>query len=170
MSRRVIVVLAACAIVILAACGSSSKSTSNSNSGRDTTTTTPKNLHVETPDGQVSLSLNGQLPPNWPSTFPVPSGATAAGSGSLVNQGSGVMIAVYDTSQSPADTYNFYKANSSLTVTSSTSSGVGNLYLGTIKLGGTYAGSSVVITSRGSTTHITIILKSGSPASTTTAT
>ena len=157
-------------IIVLAACSSSSKSTANSNSRRDTTTTASKNLHVQTPDGQVSLSLNGQLPPNWPSSFPVPSGATPAGSGSLVKQGSGVMIGVYGTSQSPTDTYNFYKTNSSLTVTSSKSAGVGNVYLGTIKLGGSYAGSSVVITSTGGTTHITITLKSGSTAGTTTTT
>ena len=168
MPRRVMAVVAVLGIIVLAACSSSSKSSSGT--PRSTTTTASKNLHVQTPEGQVSLSLNGQLPPNWPSSFPVPSGATPAGSGSLVKQGSGVMIGVYSTSQSSTDTFNFYKSNSSLTVTSSKSAGVGSVYLGTIKLGGSYAGSSVVITSTGGTTHITITLKSGSTAGATTTT
>jgi hypothetical protein len=167
MSRRVIAALAVFGVVLLAACSSSSKSSSN-DSGRNTTTTT-KNLSVQTPDGEASLSLNGQLPPGWPSSFPVPSGAQPAGSGSLANQSQGVMIGVYSTSDSPQDTYNFYKTNSSLTVTSASSAGVGDAYLGTIKLGGSYSGSSVVITSTGST-YITITLTSGSSSSTTTTT
>ena len=150
-------------ILLLTACSSSSKS------GSSTTTTTGKNFHVETPDGQVSLSLDGQLPPNWPATFPVPSAATAAGSGSLVNQDKGVMIGVYSTSESPQDVYNFYKTNSSLTVTSSKSAGAGSAYLGTIKLGAQYDGSSVVVASL-SGVYIVITLKAGAAAGTTTTT
>jgi hypothetical protein len=51
------------------------------------------------------VSLNGHLPPNWPATFPIPSGATAAGSGSLAKGGSGVIVGVYTTSQAPEDVY-----------------------------------------------------------------
>ena len=163
MRTRVTITALVVGILLLAACSSSSKS------GSSTTTTAGKNFHVETPDGQVSLSLDGQLPPNWPASFPVPSGATAAGSGSLANGDSGVMIGVYTTSESPEDAYNFYKTNPTLTVTSSTSAGLGSAYLGTVKLGGTYAGSSVVIASL-SGTYIVITLKSGSASSTTTTT
>ena len=88
MRIRWVSALAIFAIVLMAACGSSSKSSSS------TTTTVPRNFNVETPNGQVSLSLDGQLPPNWPSSFPVPSGATPAGSGSLVKAGSGALIGV----------------------------------------------------------------------------
>ena len=86
--RAAVLALIAVLVLGLAACSSSSKSSSNSSNKNST-----NGVHVETPDGQVSLSLNGQLPPNWPSSFPVPNGAKAAGSGSLVNGSSGTMIA-----------------------------------------------------------------------------
>ena len=165
MRTRLVLVIAMSCSLMLAACSSSSKSSGNGNN----TTTTAKSLNVETPNGQVSLSLDGQLPPNWPSSFPVPSGATPAGSGSLVNGGSGVMIGVYTTSQAASDVFSFYKTNSSLTVTSAKSAGVGSAYLGTIKLGGKYAGSSVVVEATGgNNTNIVITLKSTSGSTTTT--
>jgi len=154
--------LAALAIVALVGCGSSSKSSSST-----TTTVSGKNVAVETPDGQVSLSLNGQLPPNWPAGFPVPSGATPAGSGSLVNAGSGVMIGVYTTTQPPADAFNFYKSNSSLTITNSKSIGTGSTYVGTLELGGSYTGN-ITIVAAGSGTNIVVTLKAGSSTTTTT--
>jgi hypothetical protein len=161
MRFRVVSSLTILAIVFLAACGSSSKS-------HATTTTVPKkNVNVVTPDGQVSLSLDGQLPPNWPSSFPVPSGATAAGSGSLVNGGSGVLIAVYSMTQPPVDAYNFYKSSSSLTVTKSGSVGAGDKYVGTLQLGGTYAGSNITIVAAGTGSNIVVTLKSGSSTATT---
>jgi hypothetical protein len=162
MRIRWVSAVAILAIVLMAACGSSSKSSSS------TTTTVPRNFNVETPDGQVSLSLDGQLPPNWPSSFPVPSGATAAGSGSLVKAGSGALIGVYSSTQAPADAYGFYKNNSSLTITKSGSLGSGDKYVGTIELGGSYAGSNVTVVSSGGTTYIVVTLKSGSSTTTTT--
>jgi hypothetical protein len=150
----------------LAACGSSSKKSSGSG---NTSGTSPQNFQVQTPEGQVSLSLNGHLPPNWPANFPVPSDAKPAGSGSLANDSSGYMVAVYDSSQSPSDVFNFYKTNASLTVSSSRSAGVGSAYVGTISLGGDNAGSSVVVTSSGSGSRIIVTLKGGSASSTTTA-
>jgi len=167
MRTRLVLVIAVSCGLLLAGCSSSSKSSDNGN--RNSTTTNAKNFHVETPDGQVSLSLDGQLPPNWPSSFPIPSGATPAGSGSLVNGGSGVMIGVYTTSQAASDVFNFYKTNSSLTVTSSNSAGAGSAFVGTVKLGGSYDGSSVVVEATGnSSTNIVITLKSSSGATTTT--
>ena len=159
--RAAVLALTAVLVLGLAACSSSSKSSSkNSNNSTN-------GLHVETPSGQVSLSLNGQLPPNWPSSFPVPNGAKVAGSGSLVNGEAGAMVAVYTTSESPSDTYNFYKSNSSLTITSSKSAGGNNAFLGSVKLGGQYPGSSVTVAALSGSTYIVIVLK---PASTTTTT
>lgn len=154
----------ACAgLLLIAGCSSSSKSSSN----RNPTTTTPKSFQVQTPEGQVSLSLTGQLPPGWPSSFPVPSGATAAGSGSFVNGGSGALVGVYTTSQSGSDAFSFYKSNSSLTVASSKSAGVGNAYLGQVKLGGAYAGGSVTVTAVSGTTYIVVVLPPPSNTTTT---
>ena len=51
--------------LLLAAAGCSSSSTSS-----NSTTTISKSFQVNTPDGQVSISLDGKLPPNWPSGFP----------------------------------------------------------------------------------------------------
>ncbi len=171
---RVRTLLVVVGVLMLAACGSSSKSSSKDSSKKSSTSgTAPKSFAVDTPDGQVSLSLDGQLPPNWPGSFPVPSDAKPAGSGSLVNGTSGFLIAVYDSSQTPSDVFNFYKTNASLTVTSSKSAGVGDKYVGTVELGGSYDGGSVVVVSSGSGSRIIVTLKgssSGASTSTTTAT
>ena len=154
-------------LLLAAACSSSSKKSSSSSTN---TTAGSQAFQVQTPDGQVSLSLNGQLPPNWPSSFPVPSGAKAAGSGSLVNGNQGASVGVYSTSEAAADVFTFYKTNPSLTVTSASSAGVAGAYVGTVKLGGTYPGSNVTIAALSGTTYIVIILKPASSSSTTTPT
>ena len=164
MRIRSVSAVALSVITLLAACGSDDDSKSSSNT---TTTLSSTHLQVETPDGQVSLSLNGKLPPGWPSDFPVPKGATPAGSGSLVNGGSGVKIGVYTTSQAPADAFEFYKSNASLTVTASGSAGTGDKYVGTIQLGGSSPGNVTIVAS-GSKTYIVVTLKSESSSTTTT--
>ena len=58
-------------LAAVSGCSSSGSSTASK--------TTARNFQVSTPNGQVSLSLDGQLPANWPSQFPVPSGAEVAG-------------------------------------------------------------------------------------------
>src|SRR4051794_32702828 len=82
-------------------CSSSDTSTPATTS-TSTTTTTASNRTVafDTPDGQVSVSLDGKLPPNWPTAFPVAPGATPAGSGSLGNSDKTVMVGVYSVSGS----------------------------------------------------------------------
>jgi hypothetical protein len=152
------------AVGVLAACGSSSKS------GDHTTTTAAPNkgFDISTPEGSASLSLNGNLPPDWPSAFPVPSDATAAGSGSLANSSSGGMVAVYTVSGTPSDAFNFYKTNSSLDVTKSSSYGVGGSFVGTVQFTGTYSGSAN-IAGRNSTTYLVVVLKSADGSTTTTA-
>jgi hypothetical protein len=164
MRIRTVSALAVLVFVLLAACGDSSSSSSST-----TTTTTKasaKNVAVETPDGQVSLSLDGQLPPNWPADFPVPSGATPAGSGSLAKGGSGVTIGVYTTTQAPTDAFNFYKTNSSLTITKSGSVGTGDKYVGTVEFTGTFTGN-VTVVAAGSGTNIVVTLKTESSTTTT---
>ena len=171
MRTRVGEAVAVLVLVVLAACGSSSKhnsSSSNNNSSNTTAASNNKNFHVDTPDGQVSLSLNGQLPPNWPSAFPVPSGATPAGSGSLASSSKSLTIGVYQTSEPPADVFAFYKTNPALTVGNSNSAGAGSVYAGNLEISGTYDGN-VSIISTGDTTYIIISL-SGEGSGTTTTT
>jgi hypothetical protein len=150
------------ALALLAACGSSSKS-----SAATTTTVADRHVTVQTPAGQVSLSLDGHLPPNWPTGFPVPSGATPAGSGSLAKGGSGVMVGVYSTAQPPAEVFSFYKSDTALAPTNAKSVGSGDKYVGTLDIGGSYTGS-VTVVAAGSGTNIVVTLK-GAPATTTTA-
>ena len=150
--------------LLLAACGSSSKS-----GGGSTTTTSGRNFEVTTPAGQVSLSLDGQLPPNWPGAFPTPAGSTPEGSGSLANDNKGFMIGVFTSPETAKDTFNFYKSNDSLTVSSSSSIGIGSAYAGTVELGGAYDGGNVVVVPAGSDrSYVVITLKQGSSATTTT--
>ena len=118
------------------------------------------NFHVTTPNGQVSLSLNGQLPPNWPASFPVPQGATPAGSGSLAGSSSGVKVAVYTTSATAEETFAFYKATSSgLTTSNATTVGIGTSYVGRLKMSAPYIGSVTVVDHNG-TTYIVIVITS----------
>jgi hypothetical protein len=111
-------------LVAAAGCSSSSSSTASpatTAASPATTTASPapkitaRNFQVSTPNGQVSLSLDGQLPPDWPSQFPVPAGAKAAGSGSLGGSSSATLVAAYTTSQAASDAFAFYTGNSKLT-------------------------------------------------------
>jgi hypothetical protein len=149
-----------CVAVLFTACSSSSKSSSSDSGNKKTdTTVSGKNFDVKTDQGTVSLSLDGQLPPGWPSSFPVPSGATPAGSGSLANASQGVMVAVYTTSEAAADVYNFYKTNPDLTIGDSGSVGGDSTYVGTLQLKGNYTGN-ITITAVSGSTRIIIILTS----------
>jgi hypothetical protein len=77
------------------------------------------------------------------------------------------MVGVYTTTQPPADAYDFYKNNSSLTVTKSASVGTGDKYVGTVELGGTHAGN-VTVVAAGSGTNIVVTLNNETSTSTTT--
>lgn len=149
------------AAVVAAGCSSSDTATTATTSTTSTTTSgLPKNMAFDTPNGQVSLSLDGNLPPNWPAGFPIPSGATAAGSGSLGDTSKTGMVGVFSTAAAPSDTFNFYKSNSSLTVSNPTSAGVASAFVGKVTLGGQYAGS-VTVAGVGTTTLIIVVLTSG---------
>ena len=160
LGRACLLAAATAALVLsFAACGSSS-STSTTSSTSDTS---PGNFTVDTPEGTASLNLNGKLPAGWPSDFPVPKGATPGGSGSLSSSTKSYMIAVYETSTSGQDTYNFYKNSSGLTITQSKSVGVGPAFVGHLEFSGSHTGSVTI-------THVDrtlIVVYLTSPAKTT---
>lgn len=116
-----------------------------------TTTTTAaksqKSFDIKTEDGQVSLSLDGQLPPGWPKDFPVPDGAEPAGSGSLGNTSKTVMIGVFTASGEPSDAYSFYTTEADLDVDSQTSVGSGERYIGMVKFSGDWSGRITILPS-----------------------
>jgi len=154
--------ITALALTLLVGCGSSSKSDKNTS-----TTTANKGFDISTPEGQASLSLNGNLPPGWPAAFPIPTGAEAAGSGSLGGSSSGAMVGVYTVSGSATDAFNFYKNSTDLTVTQSKNVGAGSAFVGSVQFSGTYDGSATVA-GRNSSTYLVIVLKTSGSATTTT--
>jgi hypothetical protein len=117
-----------------------------------------KSISVQTPEGTASLSLDGKLPPDWPAGFPLPPGATPAGSGSIGNTQEAHMIGVFETSSTGTDTFNFYKNSSTLTVSQPKSVGTGNSFVGTLQFSGPYSGS-VTVTDLSDTTHMVVYLK-----------
>jgi hypothetical protein len=164
MQRRFLVVMAVALLSVGAVSCSSGSSSGSGGGGKITTTSKPKNVNVQTPAGQASLSLDGKLPPGWPSAFPVPQGAKAAGSGSLVNASKDVMVAVYTTSESAAGAFSFYTGRSSLNPTDETKVGVGSAFLGSVKISGEFTGSVTIAGAEGDS-YIVIVLN---PATTTT--
>jgi hypothetical protein len=140
-----------------------------SSSGKSSTTTTRKEagFDIATPDGNASLSLNGNLPAGWPSDFPIPSDAKVAGSGSLSGSSEGGMVAVYTVSGDASNTYDFYKSNTAYTVSSSSSAGIGGAFVGSVQFDGAFAGSAT-IAGRNSKTYLAIVLKRSSGSTTTT--
>lgn len=148
------------------ACGDDGDSTS------ETTTTTEasqQDLSVSTPEGEVSLSLDGNLPPDWPSDFPTPDRTDVAGSGSLAGDDSGVMVGVYTTKESGQDAFDFYAKDDSLEPTNSKSAGVGKGFIGSVDIGGDYDGS-VTVAGVSDTMYIVVVLNTGGADATTTTT
>jgi hypothetical protein len=70
------------------------------------------------------------------------------------------MVGVYTLSGSAQDAYNFYKNDSQLTVTSSSSVGSNKAFIGMIKFEGSYKGS-VTVGNVGDTTGMVVVLDSG---------
>ena len=159
-SRLAVGLLLGC-LVAAVGCSSSSSSTASpaTTSANPSPTSTAKNFQVSTPNGQVSLSLDGQLPPNWPSQFPVPPGAKVAGSGSLGGSSSATLVAAYTTSESASDAFTFYNDNSKLTTSGQISVGAGAHYVGRAKITAPYKGSVTVVSHSG-TTYIVIVVTS----------
>src|SRR6476619_6586917 len=135
MRTRIATALCIAIVLVGAAACSSSESSSN-----NTTTTANRGFEVTTPAGQVSISLSGSLPPNWPSGFPLPSGTEPAGSGSLGNSSQTGFIGVFSTSESPQDAYNFYASNPELSTADQSAIGSGNAYVGYMTFSGEFSG------------------------------
>jgi hypothetical protein len=137
---RLLALLAVGAMAIASGC------TSNSSSSKSLS-----HFEISTSDGQVSLSLDGKLPPGWPTNVPVPSGAEPAGSGSLVGTSNGLKIAVYKTTDSPQQVYDFYTTESSITLTSQSSVGSGSNFVGRVKMTAPVTATTTIVPHDGET-------------------
>jgi hypothetical protein len=160
-----VVLIAGLVAAIGAGCSSSAKSSS------PTTTTLPvetKGFQVETPGGQVSLSLDGLLPPNWPANFPVAPNASPAGSGSRGDTAQTSLVGVYSSTDAPDETYRFYASTSAYHVDSKSSIGAGSVFVGKVSFSGAFTGNATVV-SRNGTTYVVVMLQTPG-ASTTVAT
>jgi hypothetical protein len=125
-----------------------------------------KTLEVATSNGQVSVSLNGQLPPNWPCCVPLPPGTYTAGSASLVGESNGIKAGVYRSRQSPQQVYNYYASDSSITTTSKAAVGSGSDFVGRVSISAPLtANITIVPYQRGSL--IVIVIPGGHGASST---
>lgn len=161
-SKSIAVVVVAAIVLGGAACSS------DDDDDAATTTTTAASgsgFSVETPAGQVSLSLEGDLPPGWPADFPLPEGAEPAGSGSLAGDDSGVRVGVFSTTAPAEETFAFFTGESSLEPTGARDVGVGDRFLGSVDIGGDYDGS-VTVAGSADTTYIVVILEGGTTATT----
>lgn len=160
------IALAAALVVAVAGCSSDDESSTTTT----TTTEQPKDLSVSTPAGEVTLNLDGELPPDWPEDFPVPDGAEAAGSGSLAGDDQGVMVGVFTTSESAKDAFGFYTGDASLEPSNDRSAGIGSAFVGSVDIGGDYDGS-VTVAGIESTNYIVVVLNTeGTSAGSTTTT
>ena len=159
------------ALVLLGACSDGDDATTTTEK-RTTTTAedSSKDLSVSTPEGEVSLSLDGNLPSDWPEDFPIPDRTDVAGSGSLAGKDSGVSVGVYTTKESGKDAFDFYAQDDSLEPTNPSSAGIGSGFLGSVDIGGDYDGS-VTVAGISDTVYIVVVLNTdggGSTGSTTT--
>lgn len=145
----------------LTACSTASNDSATTSSTATTTATTAKTaktFSVSTPSGQVSVSLDGTLPPSWPTSFPVPSDATVAGSGSLGGSSSTTMVGVYSTGAAPQAAFSHYTSSAGLTTSDARTLGAGSAYVGTANITAPYTGSITVI-SWSSRTYIVVVIE-----------
>lgn len=140
-------------LLVLAACGGSAHG---------------KSVEVSTANGQVSVSLNGKLPPNWPSDVPIPPGANPAGSASLVGKANGIMAGVYRSSQSPEEVYNFYASDSSITTTSKVGVGSGSNYVGRVSMSAPVTADVTIVPYQGGSLIVVAIHGGQGPSTTST--
>jgi len=149
------------------ACGSSEGGSEDTTT---TSTTALKSFEISTDAGQISLSLDGQLPPGWPASFPVPDGAEPAGSGSLGGADSATLVAVYTGAGTPQDAFDFYTTDQTeLPVESRSSLGTGQTYIGTVSLGDPQPARVTVLPKDGETLIVIALTTDGAGTSSTTA-
>jgi hypothetical protein len=135
-------VLAAAAVGCLLVVGCSS---SHSASSTTTSKSSGGSFSVDTPGGSVSISLDGQLPAGWPAGFPLPPGATPAGSGSVSNGNGSHQVAVFQVPGTGLQAFDFYKQSDTLTVSGPKSGGSGSQFVGSLTFSGPYTGNVTVI-------------------------
>jgi hypothetical protein len=157
----VITVAALVTVALGASCSSGGGKSSS------TTTRNEARFDIATPDGTASVSLNGKLPPGWPSGFPIPTDAVVAGSGMIGLPSSTTLVAAYTVSGDASATYDFYKTNTAFHITSSSSAGIGSAFVGSIEFDGAFTGS-VTLAGRNSKTYLAIVLKTSADVTTTT--
>ena len=163
------ILIATLAATGLGACSSDSTSTSASTDRSSVSTSKSSDgFSISTPAGEVSVSLSGDLPPGWPSDFPLPKKTDPAGSGSLGGSSSGTMVGVFSTKESGSDALDFYAGDSSLDPSSKKSAGGSSNFLGSVDLGGSYPGSVTVGEISGTTYIVAILPADGAGSSTTT--
>lgn len=141
----------------------SSSTTSGSEEGSSKPTsdkTDSKTFSVETPEGQASISLDGELPPNWPEDFPAPKQSDVAGSGSLAGDDSGVMVGVYTSRQSGSEVFEDYESNPDLGASDVTTVSPGDAFLGRMEISGSFDGS-ITVTALDDTTYVVVVLHGG---------
>ena len=114
-------------------------------------------FQVATPDGEASLTLDGHLPPNWPSGIPIPEPAQVAGSGKIDESGAADTVAVYSTLKPAPDTFTFYTSSNAIKGTYGGVLGYGSAYRGRLRFTAPYPGSVTVVT-HGGRTYIVIVL------------
>ena len=163
------ILIATLAATGLGACSSDSTSTSASTDRSSVSTSKSSDGYsISTPAGEVSVSLSGDLPPGWPSDFPLPKKTDPAGSGSQGGSSSGTMVGVFSTKESGSDALDFYAGDSSLDPSSKKSAGGSSNFLGSVDLGGSYPGSVTVGEISGTTYIVAILNSDGAGSSTTT--
>lgn len=163
------ILIATLAATGLGACSSDSSSDSTSTDRSSVSTSKSSDgFSISTPAGEVSVSLSGDLPPGWPSDFPLPKKTDPAGSGSLGGSSSGTMVGVFSTKESGSDALDFYAGDSSLDPSSKKSAGGSSNFLGSVDLGGSYPGSVTVGEISGTTYIVAILNSDGAGSSTTT--
>jgi hypothetical protein len=158
-------------VLAMGACSSDSGDATTTTTTEKVTTTSeaPKDLSVSTPEGEVSLSLDGKLPSDWPEDFPTPDRTEVAGSGALAGKDSGVMVGVYTTKESGQDAFDFYAKDDSLQPTNPKSAGIGSGFLGSVDIGGDYDGS-VTVAGVSDTIYIVVVLNTDGAGSTSSST
>ena len=148
-------------------CGSRGLSSSSSSTASPATTgasptatSTAKNFQVSTPNGQVSLSLDGQLPPELAqSASRSPQGPRLLARALWVVRVRRRSSPRTPPPSRPRTAFAFYKGNSKLTTSDQKSVGTGAHYVGRAKITAPYTGSVTVVSHSG-TTYIVIVLTS----------
>lgn len=157
-------VVAVLALVTFVGCSGETDAEDTSTS--TTTVVASGSFEVATPDGQVSLSLDGDLPPGWPDDFPLPADTEPSGSGSLGDESSAVLVGVFTTTLSGPDAFSFYVEDDELELGAQTQAGKDDRFVGSAELVSPYEGSVTVLSREGST-YVVVLLGQGGGTTTT---